>query len=266
MGLVLQTLAGERDEALNRIQGGRLAAVLHGYVSARQRVELTPKVEALLAERMLHAETGNLRVVNFRSFTNVAQTPMALEQVKALLDGKLTVPGMALKPLDRWNLVGDLIAMGDPEAVLRYAAEQARDQSGEGQKYAYAVEAGKASVENKDFYFNDYFHNAARQEDWITQSLRGFKQLEPGGVDAAVSAACAGCIADHQAGAANLLSNGVAGGVSRRGSRVRRRWAVVHEWLGAGRQAGLDQDLRLKVLEAVDGLERKVAIKRRFAD
>ena len=265
MGLVLSTLKGERDEGLNRIQGGRVAAVLHGYVSEARRATLTPRVEALLAGRMLHAETVNLRVVNFRSFTSVAETPAALEQVKALLDDKLTVPGMALKPLDRWNLLGHLIAMGDPAAALRYAAEKARDQSGEGQKYAYAVEAGNASVENKDFYFNDYFHNAARQEDWITQSLRGFNSWNQAeltlpylrrALDALPTikrerrifflTAWLGAFLDGQQSAAAL--------------------AVVHEWLGAGRQAGLDQDLRLKVLEAVDGLERKVAIKRRFAD
>ena len=52
--------------------------------------------------------------------------------MKDLLSGKLVVPGLTLKRLDRWELVGHLIAMGDPQAEAILADEKARDHSGEG--------------------------------------------------------------------------------------------------------------------------------------
>jgi aminopeptidase N len=104
---------------------------------------------------MLNAPTLGLRIVNFRTFTSVAETPTALELMKDLLAGKLAVPGLELKPLDRWNLVGHLIAMNEPEALSLFAAEKARDHSGEGQKYAYAADAGAPSAETKARYFDE---------------------------------------------------------------------------------------------------------------
>ena len=131
--LALKDLPKETDESLARIQGGRVATALHSYLSGSGRKNIVPPVEAVIAERMLHAPTLGLRIVNFRTFTAIAETPDALQQVKDLLASKLAVPGLELKPLDRWNLVGHLLAMGDEEAPAIFAAEKARDQSGEGQ-------------------------------------------------------------------------------------------------------------------------------------
>ena len=123
---------------------------------------------------MLHNPTLACASSTSAPSPSIAETPTALQQVKDLLAGKLVVPGLNLKPLDRWNLIGHLIAMGDPEAQTIFAAEKEHDHSGEGQKYAYAVEAGTPSAEIKARYFNEYLHSQTIQEDWITQSLRPF--------------------------------------------------------------------------------------------
>jgi aminopeptidase N len=172
--LVLEALPAETDESLARIEGGHAVGALHAYMSDKGRAKYAPQLEAVLADRMVHAEQPGLRIVNFRNFTGVAETPSALAQVKALLAGTLTVPGMPLKPLDRWNLIGHLIAMNDPDAAALFAAEKDKDHSGEGQKYAYAVEAGTPSAAVKARYFEQYLHAPDLQEDWITQSMRPF--------------------------------------------------------------------------------------------
>src|SRR6202789_4403772 len=174
----------QADEALVRIQGARMATALHSYMPAAAREALTPRVEAEFADGMLHNPKLDLRVVNFRAFTGIAETPAALGQMKDLLSGKLAVPDMKLKPLDRWNLVGHLIAMGDPEAQQLYAEEKSRDQSGEGQKYAYAVAAGSPSAAVKAKYFDEYLHSQTIQEDWITQSLQPFNAWNQSAVTA----------------------------------------------------------------------------------
>jgi aminopeptidase N len=252
------------DEALVRVQGVRLATALHSYMPAAMREELVPRVEAELAEGMLHNPKLDLRIVNFRAFNSIAETPKALEQVKDLLAGKLTIPGMPLKPLDRWNLVGHLIAMKDADAESLYAAEKSRDQSGEGQKYAYAVAAGRPQAEVKAKYFDEYLHSQTVQEDWITQSLGSFNAWNQGALTAPYLSkaldelpdvklhrkifflgAWLGAFIDGQ----NTIENSPAG------------QAAVRAWLAGG---NIDPDLRLKVLEYSDALDRTVKIRQQF--
>jgi aminopeptidase N len=256
------------DEALVRVQGARLATALHSYMSAAMRKELAPRVETELAEGMLHNPKLDLRIVNFRAFTSIAETPKALGQVKDLLAGKLTIPGMALKPLDRWNLVGHLIAMKDADAESLVAAEKKRDQSGEGQKYAYAVAAGRPQEEVKAKYFAEYLQSGggpgAVQEDWITQSLGSFNAWNQGELTASYLkraldelpdvkqhrkifflGAWLGAFVDGQ----NTIENSPAA------------QAAVRAWLASG---NIDPDLRLKVLEYSDALDRTVKIRQQF--
>jgi aminopeptidase N len=186
--------------------------------------------------------------------------------VKDLLAGKLAVPGLTLKPLDRWNLVGHLIAMSDPEAQALYVAEKARDHSGEGQKYAYAAEAGTPSAEIKASYFDGYLHSQTIQEDWITQSLRPFNSWNQTALTGAYLrqaldelpeikqhrkifflGAWLGAFIDGQ----NTIQNSSSA------------QAAVRAWL-AGQN--IDPDLRLKVLEVADALDRTVLIGERFPE
>jgi aminopeptidase N len=181
-----------------------------------------------------------------------------------LLAGKVEVPGMELKRLDRWNLVGHLIAMSDPEANAVYNAEKARDQSGEGLKYAYAAEAGIPSADVKARYFGDYLHSPTIQEDWITQSLRSFnswnqaaltQQYLPQALDDLEEIKqhrkifFLGAWLDAFIGGQDTLANSV------------HAQAAVEEWLTTHK---IDRDLRLKILEAADALNRTVLIRNNF--
>ena len=46
--------------------------------------------------------------------------------MKGLLDGSVAVPGLTLRPLDRWTMVGHLVALGDPEASRLFDQEKAK--------------------------------------------------------------------------------------------------------------------------------------------
>lgn len=260
------TLPHEPDEAMARVQGARITTILHSYLTEAARKAEAPNVESTLTDRMLHAPDLALRIVSFRTFTGVAETPQALETLKKLLDGQLAIPGMPLKPLDRWNIIGHLLVMGDPDAQSIYLAEKAKDSSGEGQKYAYAVAAGTASAEVKAHYFDEYLHSESIQEDWITQSLRPFNAWNQSALTQPYLAkaldsleqikqhrkifflgAWLNAFMDGQ----NTLSNSGAAQVQ------------VHTWL---ERHTIDSDLRLKVLEAVDELERTARIREQFPD
>ena len=264
--LALTSLAGETDESLARVQGARVVGALHSYMTAATRTALAPRVESVVADRMLNAPTLGLRIVNFRTFTAIAESPAALQQIKDLLDGKLTVTGLELKPLDRWNLIGHLIAMSAPDALNIFAAEKARDHSGEGQRYAYAAEAGTSSAEIKARYFDEYLHSQTIQEDWTTQSLRPFNAWNQSALTAPYLkkaldelpevklhrkifflGAWLGAFIDGQ----NTFENSA------------KAQEVVRAWL-AGQK--IDPDLRLKVLEVSDSLDRTVLIRQKFPE
>jgi aminopeptidase N len=260
--LAQKALASETDESLAQIDGGRVATVLHAYFSDVARKAAATAVEAIVADRMLHAPTLGLRIVNFRTFTGVAETPAALAQVKNLLSGKLVVPGLTLKPLDRWNLVGHLIAMNDSEAPQIYAAEQARDHSGEGQKYAYAAMAGAPNAEVKSKYWDEYLHSSTVQEDWITQSLRPFNSWNQSALTAPYLTQALNQLPEiklHR----KIFFLGAWLGSFVDGQKSPEAQAAVHAWLAG---ASIDPDLRLKVLEVSDALDRTVMIRKRFPE
>jgi aminopeptidase N len=264
LDLALKSLPAETDEATARVQGGRISKALHSWMSDDARKTAAPRVESVIEDRMLNAPTLGLRVVSFRTFASISETQNGLQEVKDLLAGKVEVPGMELKRLDRWNLVGHLIAMSDPEASAVYNAEKARDQSGEGLKYAYAAEAGIPSADVKARYFGDYLHSATIQEDWITQSLRSFnswnqsdltQQYLPQALDDLEEIKqhrkifFLGAWLDAFIGGQDTLANGV------------HAQAAVETWLTTHK---IDRDLRLKILEAADALDRTVLIRKNF--
>ena len=262
VSLALKSLPAEDDESIARIQGGRVATALHAYMSEKGRAAFAPQIEAITADRMLHAPTLGLRIVNFRTFSGIAETPQALGQLKSLLNGTLSVPGMPLKPLDRWNIIGHLITMSDADAAALFATEKSKDQTGEGQKYAYAVEAGTPTAAIKARYFDEYLHSPDRQEDWITQSLRPFNSWNqtaltepylPRALDALAG------IKQHR----KIFFLGAWLGAFIDGQHSPAAQAAVHDWLA---HAQMDPDLRLKVLEVSDALDRTVLIRQKFPD
>jgi aminopeptidase N len=260
--LALKSLPEEMDESLSRIQGVRVAEALHSYLHEGGRQSLAPQAESVIGDRMLKAPTLGLRIVSFRAFRSIAETPAGLQQVKDLLSGKLVVPGLTLKRLDRWELIGHLIAMADPEAEAILAEEKARDHSGEGQKYAYAAQAGTPTAENKARYFDEYLHSHTIQEDWITESLRPFnfwKQTtltEPYLIQALNELPD---IKQHR----KIFFLGAWLGAFIEGQNSAEAQAVVQGWLDSQK---IDPDLRLKVLEVFDSLERTVLIRKKFPD
>jgi len=177
-----------------------------------------------------------------------------------MLAGSLAVPGMPLKPLDRWNLIGHLIAMNDPDAAALFAAEKTKDRSGEGQKYAYAVEAGTPAADVKAHYFDQYLHAGDLQEDWITQSLRPFNSWNQTALTEPYLGRALDALAEIKQ-RRKIFFLGAWLGAFIDGQHSAEAQATVHEWLA---HAQLDPDLRLKVLEVSDALDRTVMIRKKF--
>lgn len=261
---VLANLPQETDETLARIQGGHATTALHTYMGEHTRLRYVSQLEAIAATRMAQAPTDGLRIVSFRTFTGVAETPSAREQIKHLLDGTLALPGVDLRPLDRWSLVGKLIAQGDPEAQLFYAREQKRDPNGDGPKYAWSVLAGTPDAATKKLYFAAYLEPPAspdaRPEDWLTQSLGSFNAWNQQPLTAPYLTTALNQLPQIKRDR-KIFFLGAWLGAFLGGQSSPEAEAAVHRWLT---QPDIDRDLRLKVLENADELTRTVRIRAKF--
>ena len=258
--LALRLLPQEADEQLTQNLIGHVTTALHRYVNPKVRAEIVPRAETLVSDRMLHSSSQDLRIIWFRGLRAVAETAQGRAQLKDLLTGKLAVPGVELRPLDRWTIVTALIALNDPDAEAFFAAEQKRDTTGDGQKYAYAAQAASPESTSKQRYFREYLRISARPEDWIEQSLGPFNSWNQSELTLPYLKLALEALPQikRERKIFFLLGwlNAFIGG-----QQSAEAQAQVHEFL---RRAALDKDLRLKILEVSDELDRTVKVRQRY--
>lgn len=262
LSLAAKSLPDEKDETLVESLLGHTATALHRYVSDRTRSEFVPRFETMSADRMLHAPDQSLRIAWFRGLRAIAETSQGRATLKALLDGQISIPGVELRPLDRWSMVTALIALGDPQASAVFDAERRRDNSGETQKYLYISQAARPNAETKQKYFDDYLHNASRSEDWIEQSLGAFNYWNQSALTGPyLKPALEALPQIKRDRKIFFLVAWLTAFID--GQQSPAAQAQVDAYL---RTANLDEDLRLKILQAKDELDRTVKIRGKFPD
>lgn len=261
VNLALGVLPKEGDEGLAASLLARSETAIHRYASDRARPELLAQGERLAADRMLHDPDHDLRIVWFRSLTGFGDQEDGRALMKQLLAGQLTIPGVSLRQQDRWSLVTALIAYGDPEAQAVFVAEQKNDSSGDGRKFAYVAQAATPDAPTKQRYFQDYLHNPNVSEDWVQSSLGAFNywnqsQLTAPYVEPALAAL-------EQVKRERKIFFLVAWlDAFLDGQQSRASLNVVQRYLNT---AYPDPDLRLKILQSMDELQRMVKIREKYA-
>ncbi|HSD55033.1 MAG TPA: M1 family aminopeptidase [Burkholderiales bacterium] len=259
--LALAQAPRETDELTVASLLGRTQTALRWYLSDAQRAAVAPRVESALERGMTGAAEKGLRITYFRAYVGAATTPAARTTLKALLADTRVVPDVALSSRERFRIVERLLALGDPEAERLLAAQSQADASDDGRRYAYAAAAAWPDAATKAKYFTGWLGDRALAESWIEESVGPFNTVE------------------HAALAAPYLERALA-----RLPQLKRERKIffVNHWLAAFlggqtdaasvgvtkrflREKKLDPDLRRKVLEALDGLERTVRIRAAYA-
>jgi aminopeptidase N len=258
--LLLARMPGETDEALVQSLGSHAVNTLQDYVNAQTRQEFNRRFEQIAIDGLQHGPSLGLRIMWFRNIRSLADSPVGLAELRDLLNGRAAVAGVELRPLDRWNMVTALLAHGDSQAQAIYAAEQQRDHMGDGLKYSYIAAAAKPDAATKQKYFHDYLTNASRPEDWVEQSLGAFNYWNQAELTAPYLRLALQALPQvkRQRKIFFMLAwlNAFIGGQSSEAADTE-----VHRWLSS---AEIDPDLRLKVLQVVDELDRTVKIRKRF--
>jgi aminopeptidase N len=262
--LAIRTIGVERDEVTVQSILNRVSIALNAYSTKEQAAQVAPRLEQILLDGMLKSETVGLRITFFRAFQTMAVTDSARAELKKILDGSLVVPGLQLRPRDRFDIVTQLLARGDRDAPALLEGLQRTETSDDAKRYAYAAAAAIGTEANKKKYFDAYLNDPKLAESWIEASVNPFNSV----VQSELT------LSYLQPALAELPK-----------LKRTRKIFFVNQWLGAfvGGQCDpraletvqlflktneqtLDRDLRLKVLEAMDPLERCVKIRRQKAE
>jgi aminopeptidase N len=261
LDLALAQAGTEADELTVASLLGNAHTAFRWYLSDAQRAAAAPRVEAAIAKGMLGAAEPGLRITYFRTYAAIATTADARGTLKGLLAGGREVPGVALSSRERFRIVERLLALGDPDAAALAAAQAQADPSDDGRRYAYAVAAARPEPEAKWRRFLAFLDDASLPESWIEESLAPFNAVE------------------HEQWTSPFLETALEQ-LPELGRT--RKIFFVNRWLAAFlggqtseaavattrrflRERRLEPDLRRKVLEHLDGLERTVKIRAAFA-
>ncbi|HEX8073163.1 MAG TPA: M1 family aminopeptidase [Pyrinomonadaceae bacterium] len=259
--LALRLLPAEQDEVNAQSVAGRAATAFNRYLSAAQQRAVAPRLEELFAAQMSNAPTAGLRITYFRAFQSVATSPAALARLKQLLAGELKVPGMTLRVRDRFDLLTALTVRRDPDAPALYAREAAAATDNDARRYAYATGAAQPDAAAKQRYFDAYFHERELPESWIEASVGPFNAPQQAELTLPYLTPALRALPELKRTRKIFFVNNWLGAFVG-GQCSPRAAAAVQDFL---RATTLDRDLRLKVLETADALERCVRIRARYA-
>ncbi|HEV2863797.1 MAG TPA: M1 family aminopeptidase [Pyrinomonadaceae bacterium] len=268
--LAIREAARERDDVALQFILSRAATAFTRYLSEEQRQRLAPRFEAMLGERMMKAETAGLRITYFRTLREVA-TGDAVATLRDILTGKLQVPGMTLRARDRFDILRVFYERSTPDPADRkilddidkYVERTAREEGGDdARRYAYAARAAGNDPEVKKKYFEQYLGDKDLPESWIEASLSSFNSPRQSALTFPYLAPALGELPALKRTRKIFFVNGwLASFIG--GQCDERALGAVGGFLES--EKTLDEDLRRKVLEAADGLERCVRIRRRYA-
>ncbi len=261
LSLSLRELPRERDEQISGALLGRASTALTRYLPPDEAARLLPAWEEMLLAR---AENDSLpyglRKTALDTYLGVARTPAARGVMREYLAGTRLFAGEPLRAPSRWSVVTQIVALGDPAADSLLAAEEARDTTPESARRAFVAGAARPDSASKALYFERYLRDPSLNEEWASASLSGFNDPTH-----------AALTLPHLRPALEELE----------WIRDNRRIFFLPRWIGAflsGQASGealevvdgflashpeLPVDIRRKVLQSRDELERTVRIRER---
>ncbi|HJU73668.1 MAG TPA: M1 family aminopeptidase [Gemmatimonadaceae bacterium] len=260
VGLALRELPRERDEQLAGTLLARLTRALGAYVDGALRDSLQSVAEStfVAAARDARRSYGTRRAY-LNAFIRVARSPAATEALDGMLDSTMFgVDSLGLPT--RWGIVTRLLALGAPRAIARYDSLKERDKSADGARQAFAAWAARPDGSVKHEYFTRYFADTTLNEDWATASLGPFNDVEHDSLTMPFLRASLDSLPWIQKNR-RIFFLGAWLGAFVESKRSRAALDVVRQFLA--QRTDLGRDLRLKVLQSIDEVERTVAIRER---
>ncbi|MFN9204723.1 MAG: M1 family metallopeptidase [Gemmatimonas sp.] len=260
--MAIDALRHERDEQLSGVLLSRVVTVTSRYVDAGTRDAMLPELEAqLLAGVADTASPYGTRKAHLDTYVTVARRREALGNLRGWLT-RDTVLGLPLRAPTRWSVVTRLVARGAEDADSLIATERHRDATTEGHRQAFVAEAARPDAAAKQALFRRWFADASLNEEWVTSSLRAFHDPDQRGLTRAFLTAGLDSLPWIQQNR-RIFFLGAWLSAMLNGQTEPDALTLVDGWLAAN--PALPADLRQKVLQARDDLERTVLIRQHFS-
>ena len=283
--LVIKNINVESDESTIQTLLSRVSTAMNYYLPDKQRDELAPKIEAVLIDKMHNAPTLGTRITYYRAFLNIASSDKARMILKEIysgdfgfgggdtkmcagvkeVNGKMIYaanPAIPMKTKDRFDIVTKLLILGDASAPEMLAELEQRETADEAKRYAYAAQAGIGTAENKAKFWNDYTNNKEISESYLESSLGAFNSPKQADLTLPYLEKALRELPNLKRNRKIFFVNGWLSAFIG-GQKSEQALAVVNKFLADN--PNLDKDLRLKILENADNLERAVKIRGKFA-
>ena len=257
--LVIKNISVEQDESTINTLLGRISVAMNYYLSDAQRDELAPQIENLLIEKMSKAETLGSRITFYRAFLNVASSEKARNVLKEILNSNFKIQGFNLKTKDKFDIVTRLLVLGDKDALNLLAELEKTETSDEAKRYAYAARAGIGTKENKAKYWNDFTGNKDLSESYIESAFNVFNTPRHSDLTLPYLEKALAELPNLKKNRKIFFVNGWLGPFIG-GQKSEEALKIVNDFLE--KNPNLDKDLRLKILENVDLIERAVKIRK----
>ena len=260
--LVIRDLPREPDEQIIPVVLNRLGRAVEAYLDAGQRTTLLPDVERMLWEQAgARASPYGVRKAYLDAFVGLAATPAGIARLDSLWSAD-SAAGEPLRDPTRWDIVTRLLELGAPQADARYAAQQRADTTPDGRRRAFVAAAAGRMAATKQTYFTRYFADAALNEDWAAGSLGAFNAIEHEALTLPFLRPALDSLSFIQANRRIFFLEGwlgafLGGQTSDSARQTVRRYLEAHP--------DLAPDLRRKVLQHADELERTVRIREQEA-
>ncbi|PYT00052.1 MAG: hypothetical protein DMF63_08770 [Acidobacteria bacterium] len=254
-------------------------------VATAQGSDLSSRLESMLIENMRSAPTLGLRITYYRAFLNIASSENARRMLKEMLSQQSVPPAVAggsssrdknppataggtdsypplpLKTKDRFDIVTKLASLNDPDAEALLKDLEKTETSDDAKRYAYAAHAAFPTKETKEKYWNDFISGKDISESWIESALGPFNSVRHADLTLPYLERALKELPNHKRNRKIFFVNGwLAAFIG--GQKSEEALAIVNKFLADN--PDLDRDLRLKILENVDVIERAVKIRGKF--
>ncbi|MEO6778079.1 MAG: M1 family aminopeptidase [Gemmatimonadaceae bacterium] len=253
-----RSLPHERDEQILGAQLRHVTRAAEAYLSPEQRDSVLPGLEASLRTVAGDATRPyEIRKPNLDALIRVTRSAAGLSYLDQLLDSA-TAAGAPLRAPTRWAIITRLVATAFPDADARLAAESKADSTSEGRRYAFIARAATPDAAVKRDYFERYLNDPNLNEEWATSSLGAFNELDQQALTLRYLKPALDTLPWLQHNRRIFFIGSWLGGFLG-GQSTPEAVATVREYLKSNPQLGAD--LRQKVLQAVDEMERTVEIR-----
>jgi len=239
-----------------KVLDANVGTLVNTRVSARNAA-----FESVLIERIKNAPTLGQRITFYRAFLNTASSESSKQILRDILDSKFQILDLKLKTKDKFDIITRLAVLNDPDAARLLAELERTETTDDAKRYAYAARAAFPTKENREKFWNDFVANKDISESWIEAAVGPFNSVRNSELSLPYLERALKELPNLKRSRKIFFVNNWLGAFIG-GQRSEEALASVNKFLTDN--PNLDRDLRLKILENVDIIERAVRIRAKF--